>query len=176
MEGNRLTRDMQIVITQHHPEPSPLTLSRHPDTIKTRLRPWRITFTGSDWTLQSRFNPITGGRCVFRRRPDTHSDFGRTLIPESPDTCSGASGHPEKGAWRRWITKAMMRPQKGGADGEGEVIHVKCPTNCPMRPRRARPGVLQELQATTCHRAENDYPEHGIDQTRCRPLMAARAR
>ena len=30
----------------------------------------------------------------FRFEPDTDSDFGRTLIPESPDTCSGASGHP----------------------------------------------------------------------------------
>jgi len=30
----------------------------------------------------------------FRFEPDTYSDFGRTLIPESPDTCSGASGHP----------------------------------------------------------------------------------
>ena len=37
--------------------------------------------------------PAAAGH-LFRFEPDTCSDFGRTLIPEWPDTCSGASGHP----------------------------------------------------------------------------------
>jgi hypothetical protein len=47
---------------------------------------------GIEFDLNLRI-PAAAGH-PFRFEPDTCSDFGRTLIPESPDTCSDDAGHP----------------------------------------------------------------------------------
>ena len=41
---------------------------------------------------------------------------------------------------------------------------------------RARPAVLTELQTAACSRRGDDYPEHGIAETRRRPLTGSERR